>query len=726
MNRRRDNDESITLLQAIETLCTIAEIEVDSNIEIEETNDIVLGERKSIEILNLQDRDETVRVVREIFGLLYRYLRGVYNNRDSAKEEDQVVEGIKTIMVLVGEAAKNLDKYTTIFHGAQAQKVTQLDEYKKLQQFYQTRISREVDSKQLSKWIMGLANQAPQESMPVLKGRTSLHTRHEFVDLDAVKKDTEYELFFIRKEDGSRFFSPQLVRNMTLVCDFGDSISGKPANEMIHSIAWQDACARISASDIREAISSMIPRFIRETFKYNNHEIIVDLRSALFALMLASNPRNAEHEDEEKKTCCDYFADFFFFLRRALSTREYQRLVAYPPGADNPFPQAILDMIHGMCYAFFVEMRGEYGLNLLVNELIEKAHPVDDTKTHLWNSLTQNYISLTKLLRRNGNGPLMKVLASIQDGSHQSFDPLWQGNLPQQLYCLFYNDEKIINCGIPCPVHQEAVNRVTITNEFKAFLHSMKDNSVHGHHLIVNLQDRTSWREHARCKALEELQMVPDFAPHLTVVTLAKDTEFYRQDESYGLENHAAVFIESFLDHMEDQSSGYYFPEAIKEQLFPKFMHQMVDAVHRIFFNDKNVLTRDQRMDFIELTYLFIELKLIEIVRPSSFTLMCKDGIDTSACGSGLMFAFFKLLNQSEMSQGDKELLNTILFGPGLLQRERAALPERFNRMVNAIRVIETVRDEWGYENFRRIIKDSFGACFDYPILDALALPQKE
>lgn len=732
--RHRDNEEGgITLLEAIETLCAIAEIPVDPNIEIEASEGIILGERKSIEWLNLEDREETVRVVREIFSLLYKYLRGVYKNKEQTAKGDQIVEGIKTIMVLVGEAAKNLDKYTSLFHGTHSQKITQLDEYKKLQQFYQNRISRQVDTKQLSKWILGLAHQ-PTDTVPSLKGRANLQTRHEFVDLESVKRDSEYELFYIRKEDGSRFFSPQLVRNITLVCDFGESISSqKQATPAINAREWRDLVARTTAADIRDAIAPMIPRFVRETFKQNNHEIIVDLRSAFYALILAANPANCVSEDEERKTCYDYFCDFFFFLRRSLSTRDYQRMVAYPSNEENAYANAVVDMIHAICFAYFVETKGNQALLPPVNTLIKHSLSTvseehQNEKLHsdqLWSSLACDYEAMTKYLRRHPNGPLIKVLTSIQEGAHHYYDPLWQGNFPSQFFSLFTKDSKIMNCRIPCPVHQEAINKLVVTDEFKAFMQSMKDHPVHDHHLIINFQDRTSWREHTRSKAMEDLQNVPEFAPNLTVVTLAKDTDFYRQTDSYGLDNHAAVFIESLLDHLEDQSTGYYFPDPIREQLFPKFMHQLVDTVHRIFFNDKNVLTRDQRQDFIELVYLFIEIKIIEMVRPYSFTLMCKDGIDVSTCANGLLYCFFKLLNQEKTKDIDEETLNTILYGPALLQRERIIIAERFHRMVNAIRVIEAVRHEWGYDNFHRIIMDSFGKLFDTTILESWAIPPK-
>lgn len=732
--RYSGNDGGITLLEAIETLCIIAETDLNSNIEIEETGEIVIGERRAIEWLNLQDKAETERVVKEIFGLLYKYLKGVYSKKDETQRGEQVIEGIKTIMVLVGEAAKTLDKYTDLFQGTHTKPITNLPEYKKLQQFYQNRIARQVDTRELSRWIMGLSHQPIETPKTHLKGRINLQTRHEYVDLDAVKKDLEYDLFYIRKEDGSRFFSPQLVRNMTLVSNFGESLSGPRAvDNLLNTRQWRDIVARTSAASIRDFIDPMLPRFNRDTEKQKNHEVVVDIRSAIFALILSANPSNSHFDDEEKKTCFDYYNDFFLFLRRALSTREYQRLIAYPPGSENRFACAVLDMIRSLCYAFFVGMKGEIGLTHPVHEIIAKSledissdHLTEKAKSNqIWNILECDNKALAKHMRSHSNGPLIQVLNAIQEGKNNYYDPAWQHNLPCQLFTLSVDDQSIINSRIPCPIHQEAVNRAFITDEFKAFLYEIKHNAIHSHHLVVNFQDRTSWREHARAKAIEDLQFVPDFTENLKVITLAKDTDFYKQGDIYALENHSAVFIESFLDQLQDESAGYYFPEAIRPHLFPKFMHHLLDAIHRVFFSEKNVLTRDQRLDFIELAYLFIQLKLIELVKPHSFSLMCKDGVDTSTCANGLLYSFLLLLNQDKIHASDVENLQTILYGPCLLQRERILAPERFNRMIGALRAIETVRSELGYKKFRETILDAFGDHFSSSILESEVFPQK-
>jgi hypothetical protein len=240
--------------------------------------------------------------------------------------------------------------------------------------------------------------------------------------------------------------------------------------------------------------------------------------------------------------------------------------------------------------------------------------------------------------------------------------------------------------------------------------------------LIINLQDRTSWREHFRCTAIEELQKQEDFQKHLVVVTLAKDTEFYYQLAPYHQDNHADVFIAHLKEHLQDDHSGYYFPDAIKKALFPTFIDGVIDAIHRIFFANKNVLLRENRMDFIEILYLFLELKLIELVRPDSFSMTCKDGVDMGPGASAELFAFLKLIQKDPIGDSDKAFLNHILHAPSIFIRERMIQHDRFNRIMSTLKCIESIRDQQGADHFAKMIQNSFGHFYKKPILEAKLL----
>ena len=216
---------------------------------------------------------------------------------------------------------------------------------------------------------------------------------------------------------------------------------------------------------------------------------------------------------------------------------------------------------------------------------------------------------------------------------------------------------------------------------------------------------------------IEELQSQDSFDKHIDVVTLAKDTEFYHQLAPYHQENHAEVFMQSFKEQLGDENCGFFFPEPIQKVLKKSFIDETMQAVHRIFFSGKNVLQREERLDFIEIFYLFLQLKIVELSKADVVGFCCKDALDISLSTSAQLFIFLKFLNQERLSEMNREQLDLMLYGPCLLFRERSMVPERFNRMVSAIKTIESVREHMRYSNFVKIIHEAFGHFYQIPIL---------
>ena len=80
---------------------------------------------------------------------------------------------------------------------------------------------------------------------------------------------------------------------------------------------------------------------------------------------------------------------------------------------------------------------------------------------------------------------------------------------------------------------------------------------------------------------------MPLFSEVLNVVTLAKDTDFYKQIGTYHNLSDAKEFIDQFLEHLQDESTGYYFPSAIREKIFPKFSLDLLETLHQEVFHNK-------------------------------------------------------------------------------------------------------------------------------------------
>lgn len=726
---------TLTIVEAVETLSRIADMDLEHDIGVVKQPEAAAEgsplAARNISWLPSGDVEENVNAVRETFKVILNYLHNFYEKEYVYVSSPEITEGIKTIMLLVGEAAKKLDKYTALFHHHKSRSVTELKEYKRLQEFYLTRIAHKVDEGMLGKWIMALTKRMMTVPRSVkLAPKPKILTTHVFVDLDSVKKDVEYELFFIRKEDGTRFFNPRLIRNIKLVCDFGDYFSEAPRpDDPLESIpVWEDHFGHILAKQILKSTMDQINAFYGySTSSTHPGELKGCVGKAIMALMLSSDPHNLVH-DYTLKNCAGYFSDFMYFLRLAVHTREYQKLIAYPPEKSDPEAALLMDLTAGLCKALFASAQGDPSLSTRMAELVKEASgEVSEEHTEaakacnmVWSKLACDRAAMTKMLKRHPNGPLFKVMDLLENGSYNSFDPISHNNIPHLLYGLYVDNRRILNMHLPAPLYQEFIHKASVIEEFKAFLRSM-DPSEGEKHLIFNLQDRTSWREQARSLVLEELQKVPEFADRLMVVTLAKDTEFYHQMPPYQDDNHADAFIKRFKEQLSHEKYGFYFPEEIKEALFPAFIDEILRGVHRVFFSGKNVLTKEHRQNFIELVYLFIEMKVIELVRPTSMSFSCKDGVDAGAAANAELFLFLKLLSAEAVTEKDIEQVSYMLYAPSIMVRERLILPERFQRMQNCVKAIELARDEFGAENVHEV----FGLFYNSNVLNGgVSLPE--
>ena len=221
---------------------------------------------------------------------------------------------------------------------------------------------------------------------------------------------------------------------------------------------------------------------------------------------------------------------------------------------------------------------------------------------------------------------------------------------------------------------------------------------------------------------LEHLQKIPVFASHVHVVTLPMDTEFYHQTGHYSLMEDATTFIQQFKQHLGDDSSGFFFPQGIKEIVFAGFTDRLFDSIHSYFFQSSKILTKEDRQNFISLFYLFLEMKLIEIAHPNSFCLTCKDGVDLGSYSTALFFMFFEMITSEILNEADLEYLNLILYGPSILIRERAILPDPFNRFISVLKKVEIIRQEKGFHHFVETLKNTFGPLFEKEMLSGRIL----
>ena len=475
----------------------------------------------------------------------------------------------------------------------------------------------------------------------------------------------------------------------------------------------QDRDLHASAAQILGECHLAIADYYKIARKLEENEFGKSVGMAIIALFLAANPRYLV-QNTTGKSCLQYFDDFQRFLRRSMKTSEYQKLIAYPPDTSDKISHLLLYLVHSLSRSLFDRVGGVKLESIgLIHRSMRRGEEIKQKeKQHLlkgetvWNQFLLDDEKYRTLLAKFPNGPLFKILDLIREEQEEDaiipFDPIGQENLPSRIYEVQRKGKKIDVLRIPSPTRQSLIHKVEVVDEFRGFLRSLAQETPVRKHMIINLQDRTSWKEYARSRALETLQMNAEFNNQLVVITLPKDTDFYHQTNEYLNLNKADDFLKAFAAQLATpEECGYFLPAQVKKPDLTRFTEMALPAIHELFFNNKNTLTRRNREDFIEIFYQFLILKCIDMVEPNSISFTCKDAIDTGAASNGAFYGFIKLLSGDFSAKEELDFLRWLLYTPALFIRERAIDPERFNRTISALERIDGEMAEHG----KQIIK---------------------
>jgi hypothetical protein len=646
----------ITVLEAVDNLSHLADLDTEKK-EVTEWTDPAKVE-------------ENQDAIRETFRTLTAYLQHLYQKERDELGNPQTQKGLQAMMQLAGEAVEKVDKYTKLFKGARVQEEA-IPEFKQLQQFYLSRVFSRVKKKK------------PQEHWETEGGEKEMEEeRKALKDLESVQQDHEYELFYISQEDGTPFFTPTLLRHIRMVGNFDESLISKDHEDILRRMeVILDRDLHVSAQEILQEASDLIERFFKEAFQHKDQEGPASLIKAAMSLMLAANPKNLMHNTHGKSSI-DYFVDFEVYLRQALDSEDYDKWRVHSEEL-TPFRTICLKLAHYLCNALFLRSGARHEIMTFVKDIVENKAAELPT---IWGTLSSIENALRNELRKYPSGPLMKILKVFRsDDEKKGFDPLQQSNPPGQIFNISSETTHTSIVHLPCPVHQDFIDKVFIAPEFKGYLRSLAGRK----HLYINLQDRTSWKEHARSTAMEELSKKGEFTDVFKVITLPKNTDFYHQINDYAEPNDAKEFCAQCATQvLSGIDCGFYFPEGMISQ---KEVEALVGFVHQQFFNSPKSYSRKERLDFIEIFYFFLVLKLLDAEKPDVVSFSCKDGVDTGAAMGALFYGCARMLSSSKpWTEEDKNFFLFALFGPALLVRHRSISPQSFQRTISALDHFET------------------------------------
>ncbi len=695
--------QTINVQDAMDNLSSIVNIDIENlgPLGIVKTHRIVTSEEEftpeTVEWISAEGADPLLEIIDLTYASIHQHLIKLYENPEMNWENEKSRKGIAAMMILVAESAKKMEAFLKVKMGKSYPSITDREEFKALQKFYTHHIE--------TKFAGGVEAEGESGPLDVSKGGLK--------DFETVRRDAEYELFYIRNENSEPYFNAELLRNIKLSCNFdleGESFEEDP---LLKVRSMQDRDLHASAGQILGECHLAIADYYKMASRLEENELAKSVGLAIIALFLAANPRYLV-QNTTGKSCLQYFDDFQKFLRGAMQTSEYQKLIAYPPDRSDKVSQLLLYLVHALSKSFFERVGGVKLESIgLIHRTMRKGEEIKQKKKeHLskgdtvWNQFLLDDEKYRTLLAQFPNGPLFKILDLIREEQEEDtivpFDPIAQENLPSRLYEIQRKGKKIDIIRIPSPTKQSLIHKVEVVHEFRGFLRSLTQESPVRKHLLINLQDRTSWKEYARSRALETLQMNAEFNQQLIVLTLPKDTDFYHQNNEYLNLNSAVDFLKIFAEQINSsEECGFFFPAQLKKGELTRFTEMALPAIHKLFFHSKNTLTRRNREDFIEIFYQFLLLKCIDMVEPGSISFTCKDAIDTGAASQSTFYGFLKLLTGDLSGKEEQDFLRWLLYTPALFIRERAIDPERLNRTLSALERIDGEMGDHGHEIFK-------------------------
>ncbi|MFS8562999.1 MAG: hypothetical protein LVR00_01145 [Rhabdochlamydiaceae bacterium] len=267
--------------------------------------------------------------IQEAFTTLNTYLHHLYQKERPQLRDLHVQIGLQAMMQLANEAATQIEKFTEVFKDS-THLGKEIPEYQQLQQFYQSKIVTklkisEEGSSSANNEVLAHAHEIAIEKQAIK-------------DLESVRQDRDYELFYIHQGDGMPFFNESLERHIRLVGRFDKSLASSEQEDLITRMQVAlDRDYHISAREILKNIDAQLGDFYKEALKYKHNDLIAALNKALMSLMLAANPKNLIHNATSQKNCLHYFIDFQRYLREALSSDEYFQLLYVELRKDPPF-----------------------------------------------------------------------------------------------------------------------------------------------------------------------------------------------------------------------------------------------------------------------------------------------------------------------------------------------------------------------------------------------------
>lgn len=174
-----------------------------------------------------------------------------------------------------------------------------------------------------------------------------------------------------------------------------------------------------------------------------------------------------------------------------------------------------------------------------------------------------------------------------------------------------------------------------------------------------------------------------------SAVTFAQDSEWYRQEGAFKEQSQSDRFILDFMGQMQAKDCGYHFPEKWTRRFgFWAEVKDVLKDVHQNMFGGRATLTREERLEFIEIAYVFLILKFLKDTGAISFVIACKDNIDRGGKLNSLLRFVIGLLNGEGDSPEFLKEHETMTHSPAFIAKTNGIISSRSPRLVGPLKTL--------------------------------------
>lgn len=359
-----------------------------------------------------------------------------------------------------------------------------------------------------------------------------------------------------------------------------------------------------------------------------------------------------------------------FHRRMMLSLRSLLRLREIPPVSDTPLSHEISHFLDSLCtWIFTSPVLYEAVQDFFISDLNLPINVKEASKLSLDQFIQKLHEAILKKIDKRELAPELE-------------NAYVDGDLP---FILFFLDNakktrvmRMANTARDTALSGKKTRSAQINDEFLSYLTTLRDKG--GSHLYINFMKRRG-AEGYKTLLIENLETHKEITPSLYVVTLNRnsDSPFYLQANEFKNVNQAALFKSLFLDQFFN-SDDYYWSQLLDRSVWKTKCETIITNVHAEYFRNQPLLTQQERLDFIELSYIKLAEELIAFIQPDTVNMTCKQSVDRGPS----FFALYYLYEMNKQGKKNNVQVATFLLAPAILYRNRPIQKERVQRFQSA------------------------------------------